>query len=348
MKRPSSPLAALAALAVFVQSTGAAGIPAAVLRTPAAFPPPAARFAAFAPRAAPARTAPSPAAAAVSQWLESARVVARALIEELTPAPAAAARAREEERWQGPITAAPPPPVPADEREAAGIPAPRLASEPATDRMLVTMAKGESVEGVLTPGEQFRDYSTPPASVVVRPYPTLPPFREKWIEQNGLRARLEYHGSHGTVNGAADGFHVTMADGSVHFAAGQLPPPLRRRFAIFWHNESVQMTMTVRNDTGRILRHVRLEAIQENYRPVATEGLRLAPPAEVPVIDELAPGASATASWRTVLHGPGNAAVNLEQTHVRISADAPGADVSAPLIDEPQAGIVDPPGPGLL
>lgn len=337
MNRPSRPFAFAAALALLAQSTGAAGIPSALLRMPAAFPPPAARFSAF-PAARPASASRAAAAApkaasrgALAAWLESARLVAAYLLEQADAPPASAplpARARAER--QDAFIAAPPP------VETEGPPA---------DRMLVVMEKGVSVQAVLGRGEP--DFSEPPASAVSRPFPTLPAFNEAWIAQGGLRARLAYQNPHGVVTGGAEGYHAVFADGSERFApVKKLEPAYRRSFAIYFHEETVNVEITVVNDTGKTLRNVRLDAVQETFRPVGTEGTRLNAPQSVSVADELAPGKTATARWSVVLHGPGLAAVNLAQTHVTIrSGEDPSA---APLLDAPQAGVVDPPGRALM
>lgn len=329
MNRPSRPFAALAALAFLAQSTGAASLPAPLLGAPGAFPPPAARLSAFSPA--------RPAAAAKADgtpWLESARVVAAYLLDQVREgAESFAPPARLDDSFRPEpvrlIAAPPPEPV-----------------EAPMNRMLVVMEKGASVEAVIGRGDDG-DFSTPPSSVVTRPFPTMPAFREAWIERGGLRARVAYQGPHGVVTGGPDGYRAVFADGTEHFAARpNLDAAYRRAFPIYWHNERVEIELTVENRGGKTLRDVRVEAIQETFRPVGTEGTRLAPPAEIPAIAELAPGARATVRWSVLLQGPSRAAVNLEQTHVRISAGADPA--AAPLLDAPQAGVIDPPGPGLL
>ncbi|MFI5344849.1 MAG: hypothetical protein ACHQ51_00595 [Elusimicrobiota bacterium] len=343
MKRPSRRLAAVAALAMLVQSTGAASLPVAVLHAPGAFPPPAGRLAAFPPRAAQAAPAkPSWLREAAKNWLESAGVVARALLEAPQApeaAPSAPASANET--------------APSEEINFIAAPPRADAVTPATDRMLVVMAKGESVEAVLAPdGRDFSARPTPagsPAGFVSAPFPTVADFHENWIEQGGLRARVTYLHPHGTVTGTAEGYRAAFADGSRRFAPVRgLTAPFLRSFPIYWHDETVEIELTVENNTGRLLRHVRVEAGQETFRPVGTEGRRTAPPVETAVADELAPGARATVRWKSVLRDATHGTVNLEQTHVRVNADAAGSSAPATMLDAPQAGAVDPPGPALM
>jgi hypothetical protein len=205
--------------------------------------------------------------------------------------------------------------------------------------MMVVMEPGRRVDAVLDGRE--RDFSAPPP--VAGPSPVLPPFHEKWLEQNGLRARVSYLHSHGVVTGDAGGFTAAFADGTTRRAPNAaMPRAYLREFPIYFHGQEVEIELTVENRTGRTLRDVRLEAVQETFRTVGGEGMRLAPPVDVPVAAVLAPGARATARWRAPLQGPGQQAVNLEQTHVRLTSDGR----AAPLLDAPQAGVIDPPGPG--
>lgn len=333
-------LAVVAAAALFAQSTGAASLPAALTRFPAAFPPPAARLAAFPPARAGAAAAPARRAGTepgrLAAWLASAKVVAAALagaaVEAFAPAPP-------------PPAPAGPAPVPVNLIAALpGAAAPEPG--PARDRMLIVMEKGVRVEAVL--GRGNGDFSARPAGAANAPFPSLPAFREPWVERDGLRARLTYRRPHGTVTGGADGYRAVFANGVERFAPVKgLPAPFLRAFPIYFRAERIEIEVTVVNRTDRTLRGVRVSAVQETFRPVGTEGMRLSPPTETFVAKELAPGARATARWSTVLSAaaPG-AAVNLEQTHLEVRA---GADASAaPLLDAPQAGVIDPPGPGLL
>ena len=327
MKRPTRPFAAVAALALLVQSTGAASLPVAVLHATGAFPPPAARLAFFPPHAV--QAAPSRIAEAVKNWFESAGVVARALMETAQEPSAPSARAAQPEEVH--LIAAPPR---------------AQAVEPATDRMLVVMEKGRRLESVIGPGE--RSFSVPPGAAT-RAFPTLPDFHEAWIEQGGLRAQVSYKNPHGIVTGNENGYRAVFAEGTERLApVRNLTAPYRRAFPIYWHDETVEMELVIENNTGRTLRHVRVQAGQETFRPVGTEGRRTGPAVKLAVADELAPGARATARWSTVLSATTRAVVNLEQTHVRVTADAPDASAPATMLDAPQAGVVDPPGPPLM
>lgn len=272
MKRSCSRLlAAAAALALSVQSTGAASLPIALMTPRAAFPPPASRLAAF-PAARPAAAAKTPAG---RSWLESARVVSDFVLarvrEELSSSyyaaePAPKPESQEPETPMIAITAAPPA---ADADHAPAIITP-LGVDAPPDRMMIVMEPGRRVDAVLSGQEQ--DFSTPPTAAV-RPAPVLPPFRERWQEMNGLRARVSYLRSHGLVKLDAGGATAAFADGTTRRAPSQTSTrSFRGEFPIYFHDEVVEIELTVENKTGRTLRDVRLEAVQETFRPVGTEG----------------------------------------------------------------------------
>lgn len=330
-------LAATAAVALSVQSTGAASLPFALTFPRAAFPPPASRFAAF-PAARPA-AAPAKAPSGFA-WLESAHVVADFVLarvqEELDPSLKAARADR-----PAPDASAPMPsfaPMTSAPQEPAPIITP-LNTGPA-DRMMVVMEPGRSVDAVLRDGLE-RDFSTPPKTYA-GPAPVLKPFHGPWREANGVRARASYFRPRGLIHTDPAGFTAVYADGTTLHATGHLPDTSLQEFPIYFHGEEVDIQLTIENKTGRTLRDVQLEAVQENFRPVGTEGMRLAPPIELKVADALAPGARAIVHWSFRLEGPSHEAVNLEQTHVRVMADGQ----AAPLLNAPQAGVIDPPGPG--
>jgi len=331
MRRIPAPLAVAALLPFLAQATGAANLPALAVSPPGAFLPPAGRPA-FAARPAPAKAA----VPAGPSWLDSARVVAAYVAEQARealktrPAPLPAEAAPREAPVPVPEPDAPPPASPPAQ-------APR-------DRMLIAMEPGVRVVGVIAKGDV--DFSAPPPAALSFAAPPLPPFREPWIEQSGLRARVGYRNPHGLVRGFSDGFVATFAGGAKRMVEGTVPPAYRRTFPIYWHGEQIEVELELVNETGRALRGLSVEAVQESFRPVGGEGTRLAPPADVEVPRVLPPGARVVVRWWVRLEGPGHAAVNLEQTHVRVSE---GPDASAaPLLDAPQAGVVDPPGPGLL
>ncbi len=329
MARRNPTLAVAALLPFLAQATGAASLPAIMVTPPGAFLPPAAR-----------RPLPAKAAAAKSApeetWLDSARVVAAYLFDLAAARPA-------------PARPAPPGPRPTDAaaevpEAAPEAPAP-VVDAPAHDRMLIAMAPGERVEGVIGRGEE--DLSAPPsARLAAAPMPTLPAFRERAFAQSGLSAQVTYESPHGIVHGFSDGYVAMFADGTKRFIAGTLPPALRREFPIYYHGESIEVALTLVNRTGHPLRGLRVTAVQETFRPVGGEGMRLSPPAELTVPGVLPAGGSAVVRWQVVLEGPSHAAVNLEQTHVTV--DAGPANGAAPLLDAPQAGVIDPPGPGVL
>jgi hypothetical protein len=347
-------VAAATALSFLAQATGAASLPAAMLPGAGAFPPPAARFGAFptaprAPLAAPAKKAAAP---SNPSWLDSMKIVAdfalARLDEEFAPAPAvdpfpalAAERAagRDPEEFRA-IAAPDAAPSEADSSVITPL-APGLNSP--ADRMMVVMEPGRHVEAVID--NNFVQPALPPQVAIESLLrQTLPPFLEPVVEGGGLRAQLAYVGSHGLLSGTQDGFIFRFRNYQSQLVSEAVPKSCRRDFPVYFSAEEIELSMTVENKTGRTLTGVTLEAIQETFRPSGTEGARILPPLAVPVAKTLAPGQKVTVHWRTKLMGPADKPVNLEQTHVKISADG----LAAPLLDAPQAGVADPPGPGVL
>jgi hypothetical protein len=60
-------------------------------------------------------------------------------------------------------------------------------------------------------------------------------------------------------------------------------------------------------------------------------------------VASIAPGATAVLRWRIKLSTIAREAVNFEQTHLRVLGKDPAGSEKV-LLDQSQAGIVDPPG----
>ncbi len=172
---------------------------------------------------------------------------------------------------------------------------------------------------------------------------TIAPFPQNPIESNGLRARLSYLGAHGVISGTPNGYTLKLPGFEPrHAAVLALPKEDQRDFPVYFSSEEIELAMVITNRTGRTLTGVVLEADQEVFDSSGAVGRRLMPAQKILVAKSMAPGEKVVAHWRTRLVGPADKPVNLEQTHVKISADG------ATLLDAPQAGVADPPGPGVL
>lgn len=310
MRRASRPAAALTALALLAQSTGAANIPVGLL-VPGAVAPAALRPGAFPPAVAvPAASVP-----ADPTWLGCARVV----LEYLTAAPYV-----ERPAARPPVAAAPAAPV-----------------APPADRMLITLPPGEHIAAILPRAV----YGLAAAPSVANAPQVLAPFYGDWISQNGISVRVEYLSPRGLVVGSPDGWTLERADGAKVFAAERrLARAYQREFPVYWPGDVVEVRVIVRNDGDETLTGLDLSAVEEAFHPSGTEGVRLAPPVARDVRD-VDPGASVMVAWSMSLTAHGSRTVNLEQTHLRVTRSSP--DGEKILLDAPQAGAVDPPGPAL-
>lgn len=347
MRRSTRTLAAAVLLPFLSQATGAASLPALVLVPPAAHLPPPSRFPS-APKAAPK------AAPAGPSWWDSAEVVASFLSgmarEALAPAPVG--RTAPAVRPDAVLPADPParPESPAPVFESVAAPPAEtvtpLSAGP-RDRMLIAMEPGTRVVAVAGRNGLFdQDLSAPPPAFDEAASASLPPFRDRWLNGSGVSARVSYAGPHGRVRGFPDGYVAVFADGRKRYAPGRIPAPFQREFPIYYHGELVRIELELVNRSGRDLTGVSVSAVQETFRPVGGEGMRLTPPAEVSVPGVLPAGGRTVVRWWARLVGPGGQAVNLEQTHVTVTAGS--GDAARTLLDEAQAGVIDPPGPGLL
>ncbi|MDX6769000.1 MAG: hypothetical protein SF051_05670 [Elusimicrobiota bacterium] len=311
-------------LALSAQATGAAEI--AGMMGPAAraaLTPPPGRFAP-APAAAPKPTAPRKAstwsrdAAAVAAWL--AQRLDEALAAHRSPAPAA--------------------------RDAVAVPPPEEALpplEPApsgrpVDRILI--AGGSGVIGAYGEMEAF-------AAVTRRP---LVPYKDRftgfWSRGDGLSVRVDYLAPWGINRADATGFTMLFPGRAPHriAATGGVPPVLRREHPIYFAGDAVTVELTLRNDGAAPLRGLFVEAAQEGLMLDGSAGPRL-DAGHAAAAPELAPGETATMRWTIMMSRRGTAAVNFEQTAVRVTGGTGEDGKEKVFVDAHQAGIVDPPSP---
>lgn len=329
MRRSRSLLAAAVCASFLVQSTGAADL-APVLARGMMLPPPG-RMAPLPMPALPAKRSVKPAG---EPWLVSAAVVARWVEERLTAAlaaPAAVETPASAEALAGFAAAA------AGEVSAmAALPAP----EPPADRMLIAM-EGRRViaSGLSAQLASLREYRADLK-------PLRPRFTGEWVGRGPVRARVDYLNPFGVTEGEAKGFRVKLADGYERLlpSRGRIPESLMREIPLYFAGDSVDVEVSLRNDGTRALTDLTLASVQEEHDASGAPGVPVASPVLKPVA-RLEPGETAVLRWRIKLSPGGRDAVNFEQTHLRVtSEDAAGSPKV--LLDEAQAGIVDPPGDG--
>jgi len=315
----------------FVQSTGAADLPPMLAR--GMMLPPPGRMAPF-PVHGQARPAPLPAKVVKptgEPWIRSAAVVMRWVTEQLTaPTPAPVVEAAPAPEALRAFSSAARNEVAA----MASLPAP----EPPADRMLIAM-EGRRViaSGLAAQLASILQYRSDLK-------PLRPRFIGEWVGKGPMRARVDYLNPLGITQGEAKGFRVRLSDGYERLLPhhGLIPDSLQRELPLYFAGDSVDVEVTIRNTGSTAMRNLSLVAVQEDHTASGEAGPALTSPV-VNGVASLAPGESAVLRWRIKLSSGGREAVNFEQTHLRVLGKYPAGGEKV-LLDEAQAGIVDPPG----
>lgn len=334
MSRSLKPaLAAVMCAAFLVQSTGAADL-APVFARGMMLPPPGRVAPLPMPPARPAAPSKKTVKPAGEPWLTSAIVVARWVKERLAavaaPAPAAAVEPETTPESLAAYSAA-------ARNEAVAL-ASMPEYEPPVDRMLIAMEGRRVLAAGLTAQLasilQYRSELKP----------LRPRFVGEWVGAGPARARVDYMRPLGVTQGEAKGFRVRLADGFERLLPhrGEIPESLKRELPLYFAGDSVDVEVTVRNAGTTPLTGLRVSAVQEEHDAAGGAGPALGEPV-LNTLASLAPGEEAVLRWRVKLSSEGREAVNFEQTHLRVLGRDPAGGEKV-LLDEAQAGIVDPPG----
>ena len=331
MRRVLRPaFSALLCAAFFVQTTGAADL-APIFARGMMLPPPG-RMAPMPMPATAKAVAPRPAAPAGEPWLASAVIVARwvgeRLCEKLISAPA--------------LTEVPSPEALAAyasvARDEASALAAAAAPEPPIDRMLIAMEGRRVVaSGLAAQLASILQYRT-------ELKPLRPRFVGEWVGSGAVRARVDYLRPFGVTQGEAKGFRVTLSDGYERLIPSKsaIPAPLMRELPLYFAGDSVDVEVTVLNTGKTPLTELTLVSVQEDFETSGGAGAPIGSPV-IKNIPGVAPGATAVIRWRMKLSSVAREAVNFEQTHLRVLGKDPAGGEKV-LLDQNQAGIIDPPG----
>ncbi|MCM2304727.1 MAG: hypothetical protein NDJ72_08495 [Elusimicrobia bacterium] len=329
MRRTRSSLAAALCACFFVQSTGAADL-APVFARGMMLPPPG-RMAPL-PAPAPGRPAKRSVKPAGESWLASAAVVARWVSQRAAAALAAPAAVEEAPSAEALASFA------AFARAQAAVVAALPAPEPPADRMLIAM-EGRRViaSGLAAQVSSILQYRTGLK-------PLRPRFTGEWVGSGAVRARVDYLKPLGVTRGEAKGFRVTLSDGYERLlpSRGVIPRSLMTERPLYFAGDSVDVEVRVRNDGAEPLADLTVSSVQEDHTASGAPGAPTASPV-IKRVAGLAPGETAVLRWRIKLGTTAREAVNFEQTHLRVLSRDPAGGEKV-LLDEAQAGIVDPPG----
>ena len=148
----------------------------------------------------------------------------------------------------------------------------------------------------------------------------------------------------GVTQGEAKGFRVRLSDGYERLLPhrGPIPNALMRELPLYFAGDSVDMEVTVLNTGSTPLTNLSVVSVQEEFEASGLPGAPLSSPM-INSVASIAPGATAVLRWRVKLSTVAREAVNFEQTHLRVLGKDPAGGEKV-LLDQSQAGIIDPPG----
>jgi len=323
-----SVLSAALCAAFFAQSTGAADL-APIFARGMMLPPPG-RMAPM-PLPRPAQPAPEKVVKPAGEpWLVSAKVVAAWVTQRLTELDQTfqPASLPEPEALEAFSNAA------ATEVAAmASMPAP----EPPADRMLISM-EGRRVlaSGLAAQIASILQYRT-------ELKPLRPRFVGEWVGKGQARARVDYMNPVGITRGEAKGFRVILSDGYERLLPTRkdIPNSLMRELPLYFAGDSVDVEVTILNTGSTPLTDLSVASVQEEHTASGEAGTPVGG-SVMKSVASIAPGATAVLRWRIKLGSVAREAVNFEQTHLKVLGKDPAGGQKV-LLDETQAGIVDPP-----
>jgi len=319
-------LSAAFCAAFFVSSTGAADL-APMFARGMMLPPPG-RMAPLPmpmPKPAPEKTVKP----AGEPWLVSAQIVAAWVTERLTAlTPAETASLPEPEALEAYSNAA--------ATEVAALSS-LSAPQPPADRMLISM-EGRRVlaSGLSAQLASILQYRT-------ELKPLRPRFVGEWVGKGQARARVDYMNPVGITRGEAKGFRVMLSDGFERLLPNRRPIPnsLMRELPLYFAGDSVDVEVTILNTGSTPLTELTVSSVQEEHTASGDAGTPIGGPV-VKSVAAIAPGATAVLRWRIKLGSVAREAVNFEQTHLTVLGKDPAGGQKV-LLDQNQAGIVDPP-----
>ncbi len=161
-----------------------------------------------------------------------------------------------------------------------------------------------------------------------------------WIQGKGMRYRLTFKSPIGVSRADAWGVAYTIGGRQWRENDQILPSRYWGVYPVYFRGDPKDIRIEVEN-TGKVaLEDLRVSADEEEFNPGGGTGARLPVPAVGGAAAMLEPGHAAVLEG--TLAGQQISAGHFTQTHLRVTAgDGGGTHV---LSDEPQAGLIDPPG----
>lgn len=252
------------------------------------------------------------------------------------PAPVASPVQSDERMRFSALAPAPLPPEPAAAAAAGSAVEAVSPAAPAADRIFI--AGGSGIIGA------YGELESPLSEVLPLRFSAYKDrFVGFWSRGEGVSLRVDYLRPWGINKADAEGFTMLFKGRSPHriAAPGGVPPLLRREHPVYFAGDEVTLELTLRNDGAAPLSGLVVHARQEGLMLDGSAGPALDEGQRLPVA-ELAPGAELRLRWTIRMSRRGTAAVNFEQTAVRVTGTGDDAKTYANIH---QAGIVDPPAP---
>lgn len=209
--------------------------------------------------------------------------------------------------------------------------------EPAPDRMLIDHHDFDIVGA----GTDVREWR---AELPVTHQAVAPRFAGPWRQEHGLRFRINYLKPEGYFTVRSGEVEVTEGSRTQRFQRNvPLAPDYWRTYALYHEGDLVDYEIELVNDTGRDLEGLLVFTNQEGFDYRGRIGSLLGR-VQLSTLKSLAAGGRAVILGQARLSGFAAAGSNFEQTHLTVDTESAQAG-RARLVDDPQAGIVDPPLP---
>ena len=215
------------------------------------------------------------------------------------------------------------------------LPAPEAVPEPEPDRMLID----HQDFNMILFGQEARQWrgGRPVTHEVVAPRLEGP-----WRQAHGLRFRINYLKPEGTLTLGSHGSEVREGSFPPRFYVDvALTPTYWRTYALDHEGDVVDYEIELENLSGRDLENLLVFTDQEGFNYRGGMG-KLLGHVQLSTLKSLAAGGRAVLLGQARLSGFAAAESSFEQTHLTV--DTEGSQTGRTrLVDDPQAGIVDPP-----
>ena len=218
------------------------------------------------------------------------------------------------------------------------LPAPEAVPAPVQDRMLIDNHDFDMIAF----GQDARQWR---GGLSVTHEVVAPRLEGSWRQANGLRFRINYLKPEGYFTAGPAGIEVTEGSRVLRIRRDvRWNPAYWRTYALYHEGDVVDYEIELENLTGRDLENLLVFSNQEGFNYSGGMG-RLLGQVQLSTLKSLAAGGRAVLLGQTRLSGFDAAQSNFEQTHLTVDTEDARTGRTR-LVDDPQAGVVDPPRSG--